>query len=160
MPLDVKNPIVLEDIKNGAQLRGVVPGQPVEVVSVEWIGDQAINLVYRVPGGGVAETTLYRDDQARIELDARGRAWFFDADGDLSYRLTEGMHRHAVHLHVPAGRRAALEEGLPARAGEPEIFIRQYHRLQLYVDAGGVVFPEVGLSLDEPKNLSYPTPFA
>ena len=65
---------VLEDIKNGAQLRGVVPSQPVEVVSVEWIGDQAINLVYRVPGGGVAETTLYRDDQARIELDARGRA--------------------------------------------------------------------------------------
>ena len=62
----------LEDIKHGASVRGVVPGQPVEVVSVEWIGDQAINLVYRVQGSGVAETTLYRDDQARIEIDARG----------------------------------------------------------------------------------------
>ena len=34
----------LEDIKNGASVRGIVPGQLVEVVSVEWIGDQAINL--------------------------------------------------------------------------------------------------------------------
>ncbi len=33
----------LEDIKNGASVRGIVPGQPVEVVSVEWIGDQAIS---------------------------------------------------------------------------------------------------------------------
>lgn len=40
----------LEDIKNGASIAGVAPNQIVEAVSVEWIGDQAINLVYRVPG--------------------------------------------------------------------------------------------------------------
>jgi len=70
----------LEDIKNGSILRGVVPIQSVEVVSVEWIGQQAVNLVYRISGGNVAETTLYRDDEARIELEQRGRAWSFDAD--------------------------------------------------------------------------------
>lgn len=51
----------LEEIRNGAVVQGIIPVQPVEVVSVEWIGQQAINLVYRVQGGGVAETTLYRD---------------------------------------------------------------------------------------------------
>ena len=37
----------LEDIKNGAMVGGIAPNQPVEVVSVEWIGDHAINVVYR-----------------------------------------------------------------------------------------------------------------
>lgn len=92
---------VLEDIKNGAQLRGVIPGQPVEVVSVEWIGDQAINIVFRVPGGSVSETTLYRDDQARIELDARGRVWSFDADGDLLRLVTEANRIKLAHYFDP-----------------------------------------------------------
>jgi len=39
----------LEDVKNGAMVGGIAPNQPVEVVSVEWIGEQAINLVFRVP---------------------------------------------------------------------------------------------------------------
>ena len=38
---------------------GVIPNQIVEAISVEWIGDQAINLVYRVPGGSVSESTLW-----------------------------------------------------------------------------------------------------
>jgi hypothetical protein len=45
----------LEDLKRGASIQGIFPGQAVEVVSVDWIGDQAINLVYRVPSGSVAD---------------------------------------------------------------------------------------------------------
>ena len=37
---------LLSEIKNGAIVQGIVPGQPVEVISVEWIGEQAINVVY------------------------------------------------------------------------------------------------------------------
>ena len=64
---------VLEDIGPGAMFRGVVPDQPVQVVSAEWIGNQAINLVYRGPNGGVSETTRWRDDEVRIGIDERGR---------------------------------------------------------------------------------------
>ena len=68
---------LLEDIKNGAIVQGIMPGVPVEVVSVDWIGQQAVNLVYRVPGGSVAETTLYRDDEhrsnTRLEVFTVGR---------------------------------------------------------------------------------------
>lgn len=53
----------LEDIRGGAQVSGVVLGVVVEAVSVEWIGDQAINVVFRVPGGAVPETTRYRDNE-------------------------------------------------------------------------------------------------
>lgn len=45
----------LEDVKNGASVRGVASAQVVHVVSVDWIGDQAINVVYRDHNGTVAE---------------------------------------------------------------------------------------------------------
>ena len=53
------------------------------------IGNQAINVVCRVPGCSVAETTLYRDDEHRLEMEARGRSWSFDADGWLLRLVTE-----------------------------------------------------------------------
>ena len=65
---------VLEDVKSGARVRGLVPGQSVQIVYVDWIGNQAINVVYREPQGGVSETTLYRDDEHRLGIDARGRS--------------------------------------------------------------------------------------
>ena len=72
----------LEDIRNGASIAGVVPNQTVEAVSVEWIGDQAINLVYRVPGGSVSETTLYRDDEHRLFVIA---AWSGHCSGFITH---------------------------------------------------------------------------
>ena len=36
---------VLDDVKPGTMIRGVVPGHSVRIVSVDWIGNQAINLV-------------------------------------------------------------------------------------------------------------------
>ena len=56
----------LEDVKPGAMIRGVVPGHSVPIVSVDWIGNQAVNVVYREPNGSVSETTLYRDDELRL----------------------------------------------------------------------------------------------
>ena len=79
----------LEDITPGSMVRGVVPGQPVQVVSIDWIGDQAINLVYRDPDGGVSETSLFRDDEERLGIAARGRSWSFDGDGALLRLVTE-----------------------------------------------------------------------
>jgi hypothetical protein len=48
----------LEDVRNGAGVNGIVSAQTVQVVSVEWIGDQAINVVFRNATGEIAETTL------------------------------------------------------------------------------------------------------
>lgn len=54
----------LEEIKNGASVRGIASAQPVHVVSVDWIGDQAINVVYRDHNGSVAEAVLYRGQES------------------------------------------------------------------------------------------------
>lgn len=79
----------LEDIKNGASVRGITSAQPVQVVSVDWIGDQAISVVFRDHSGTVAESILYRDDEHRLEVEKSGRPWSFDADGALLRLVTE-----------------------------------------------------------------------
>ncbi len=142
----------LEDIKNGASVRGIVPGQPVEVVSVEWIGDQAINLVYRVQGIGVAETTLYRDDQARIEIDARGRAWSFDADGDLLRLVTEANRIKLAHYFDPyLAIHTSLVDPLPHQisAVYGEMLPRQPLRFLLADDPGAGKTIMAGLLIKE-----------
>ncbi len=93
---------ILEDIGPGTMVRGIVPDQSVQVVSIDWIGNQAINLVYREPNGGVSETTLYRDDESRLGVEERGRAWSFDGDGHFcvwSPRRT-GLNLHTISIPI------------------------------------------------------------
>ena len=142
----------LEDIKNGASVRGIVPGQPVEVVSVEWIGDQAINLVYRVQGVGVAETTLYRDDQVRIEIDVRWRVWSFDADGDLLRLVTEANRIKLAHYFDPhLAIHTSLVDPLPHQisAVYGEMLPRQPLRFLLADDPGAGKTIMAGLLVKE-----------
>jgi hypothetical protein len=49
----------LEDLTPGASVRGILPHAAVSVVSVEWHGPDALTLVYRDPGGKVADEILY-----------------------------------------------------------------------------------------------------
>ncbi len=105
---------VLEDVKHGARLRGIVAGHAVPVVSVEWIGNQAVNLVYREPSGGVAETTLYRGDEHRLSIDVRGRDWSFDGDGALLRLVTEAKRIERAHHFDPyLAIHTSLAEPLP-----------------------------------------------
>jgi hypothetical protein len=87
----------LEAVRNGAIIKGIIPNQSVEIVSVDWIGDQALNVVYRSPSGSVAETTLYRDDEHRLSVEEGGRAWSLDADGSLLRLVTEANRIKLAH---------------------------------------------------------------
>lgn len=91
----------LEDIKPGGRVFGVVPGSAVEVVSVEWIGNQAINVVFRHASGSVSETTIYRDDEHRLDVQSAGRNWSFDADGALLRLVTEANRIKLAHFFDP-----------------------------------------------------------
>lgn len=91
----------LEDIKPGGRVSGVTPGNAVEVVSVEWIGNQAINVVFRQGNGSVSETTIYRDDEHRLDVQSAGRNWSFDADGALLRLVTEANRIKLAHFFDP-----------------------------------------------------------
>jgi superfamily II DNA or RNA helicase len=143
---------VLEDIKSGAMVRGIAPGQVVEVVSVDWIGDQAVNVVYRVPGGSVSETTLYRDDEHRLGVEARGRAWTFDADGALLRLVTEANRIKLAHYFDPyLAIHTSLVDPLPHQisAVYGEMLPRQPLRFLLADDPGAGKTIMAGLLIKE-----------
>ena len=142
----------LEDIKNGASVAGVVPNQAVEVVSVEWIGDQAINLVYRLPGASVLETTLYRDDEHRLGLEQRGRVWSLDADGSLLRLVTEANRIKLAHHFDPyLAIQTSLVDPLPHQitAVYGEMLPRQPLRFLLADDPGAGKTIMAGLLIKE-----------
>jgi superfamily II DNA or RNA helicase len=143
---------VLEDLKRGASVQGVVPGQAVEIISLDWIGQQAVNLVYRVPGGSVAETTLYRDDEHRLSIEARGRAWSFDGDGALLRLVTEANRIKLAHYFDPyLAIHTSLVDPLPHQitAVYGEMLPRQPLRFLLADDPGAGKTIMAGLLIKE-----------
>lgn len=142
----------LEDIKNGAMITGIVPNQAIEVVSVEWIGDQALNLVYRIPGGSVSETTLYRDDEHRLGITQSGHLWSFDADGGLLRLVTEANRIKLAHYFDPyLAIHTSLVDPLPHQitAVYGEMLPRQPLRFLLADDPGAGKTIMAGLLIKE-----------
>ncbi|WP_254433609.1 helicase-related protein [Paracoccus yeei] len=129
-----------------------MPNQSVEVVSVEWIGDQAINLVYRVPGGSVSETTLYRNDEHRLGIGQAGRTWSFDADGALLRLVTEANRIKLAHFFDPyLAIHTSLVDPLPHQisAVYGEMLSRQPLRFLLADDPGAGKTIMAGLLIKE-----------
>src|SRR2546428_369545 len=91
----------LEDLQPNTAVRGVLSDRLVTVVNVQWFGSDALELTYKDPGGKVANTLLYRDDEKRIEIVEQGRPWSFDGEGSL-FRLVSEAHRiRLAHLFDP-----------------------------------------------------------
>ena len=142
----------LEDIKNGASVRGVVSAQAVQIVSVDWIGDQAINVVFRDHNGTVAETVLYRDDENRLEVEQSGRPWSFDADGELLRLVTEANRIKLAHYFDPyLAIHTSLVDPLPHQisAVYGEMLPRQPLRFLLADDPGAGKTIMAGLFIKE-----------
>ncbi|WP_170364044.1 helicase-related protein [Ruegeria arenilitoris] len=144
--------ITLEDIRPGGRISGLVPGAAVEVVSIEWIGDQAINVVYRSSNGSIVETTLYRDDQHRLGLESQGRKWSFDADGALLRLTTEANRIKLAHFFDPyLAIHTSLVDPLPHQisAVYGEMLSRQPLRFLLADDPGAGKTIMAGLLIKE-----------
>lgn len=91
----------LEDLQPNTAVRGILADALVIVVNVQWFGSDAVELTYKDPGGKVANTLLYRDDEPRLEVVTQGRPWSFDGDGHL-FRLVSEAHRiRLAHLFDP-----------------------------------------------------------
>jgi len=142
----------LEDVKNGSRVSGIVAGQAVEIVSVEWIGEQAINVVYREPGAGIAEATLYRDNEPQLTIEQRGRMWSFDADGGLLRLVTEANRIKLAHHFDPyLAIHTSLVDPLPHQisAVYGEMLPRQPLRFLLADDPGAGKTIMAGLLIKE-----------
>ena len=78
--------LTLEDLKQNASVRGILPDALVSVVNVQWFGSEALELTYKTSAGKVANELIYRHDESRLEIVEAGRPWSFDGDG-AQFRL-------------------------------------------------------------------------
>src|SRR5258708_7590003 len=91
----------LEGMTPGAPVWGVFPHRAVTVVQAEWHGTQALTLTYRDDAGRVDHELLYRANEASLAVEAEGRAWSFDADGQLFRLASEALRIRLAHLFDP-----------------------------------------------------------
>lgn len=82
----------LEEISAGASLEGVEPSSVVSVVAAIAMPPDALQLVYRLPDGGLRERLISRADEAAIQIALARRPWSFDADG-AAFQLTAEAKR-------------------------------------------------------------------
>jgi hypothetical protein len=72
----------------------------VEVVRIEWIGSDALTVVYR-SNDEPAEVLLYREAEPRLELAQASRAFSFDGDGEVFRVASEAQRIRLAHLFDP-----------------------------------------------------------
>ena len=63
----------MEEITPGSSQTDILPGKNAEIVAVEWIAEQALDLLFCDPEGTVGQRALYRDEESAVELVSKGR---------------------------------------------------------------------------------------
>src|SRR6202022_1366200 len=141
----------LDQVIAGAKVRGLAGAWPVEVVRTEWIGSDALNVVYR-GSEGPAEVLLYRDAEPRLELVQASRAFSFNGDGEAFRIASEAQRIRLAHLFAPylavhSSRIEPLPHQITAVYGE--MLPRQPLRFLLADDPGAGKTIMAGLFIKE-----------
>ena len=91
----------LEELTTGTRLSGLSGSGIATVESVQWVGNQALRVIFRSADNQLAERLLYRDDEVQLELVESGPPWSFDGDGDLLRLVSEAYRIKLAWLFDP-----------------------------------------------------------
>lgn len=83
---------LLEELKPGVLVKGLLPGSIVTIIEVIRHGSVGVELTYKDGNGRLGSELLYRDSATHLEIASDGLPWSFDADGAL-FRLTSEAYR-------------------------------------------------------------------
>ena len=142
----------LEEIIKGRQLRGILPGQAVTIVAVEFCGSDALTLTYKSSDGRLNEQLIYRDREAELEIVTDTCPWDFKGDGAMLLLASEAYRIRLAHLFDPIlAVHTSLVEPLPHQitAVYSEMLKRQPLRFLLADDPGAGKTIMAGLLMRE-----------
>ena len=91
----------LEEITVGSSVNGVVSGQPVSIIAVNWFGSSVIEITYKTASGSLGQTMLYRESEAGLEVLSSHLPWSFDADANQMKLASEAYRISLAHLFDP-----------------------------------------------------------
>jgi superfamily II DNA or RNA helicase len=142
----------LEDIQQGAQVKGIVPGAPVTILSVQWHGSDVLEITYLGPTGQPGNELLFRDREPAMEAIAAGAPWAFDANAEHFRLVSEAYRIGMAHLFDPwLAVHLSLVEPLPHQisAVYEDMLPRQPLRYLLADDPGAGKTIMAGLLIKE-----------
>ncbi len=120
----------LEDLSTGTRLTGLAASGSATVESAQWIGEQALKVIYRDGDGQLSDRLLYRDDEPSLELVEMGRPWSFD--GDLLRLVSEAYRSTSLGSSIPTSPSPPASSSRPSKGDNRAAPDAQYsRRLQL-----------------------------
>ena len=91
----------LEELTVGCSVNGLVNNESVQVVAVKCFGSAVLEITYKNSQGLLANQLLYREDEARLEVQDANLPWSFDADGDTVRLASEAYRINLAHIFDP-----------------------------------------------------------
>jgi len=142
----------LEDLKEGASVKGIRPDGSVTIINVKWHGDSVVELTYKDSSGRPGNELLYRDREPTLEIIEPGRSWNFDADAAMLRLVSEAYRIRMAYLFDPLlAVHTSLIDPLPHQitAVYEQIIPRQPLRYLLADDPGAGKTIMAGLFIKE-----------
>ncbi|WP_417729057.1 helicase-related protein [Roseovarius sp.] len=142
----------LEEIISGVRIKGIVPGETVEIIAGRSYGPDAVEVTYKSAGGAVEQTIIFRSSEAILEAEASTRRFAFDGDGHLMRLVSEALRIRLAHLFDPfLAVRSSQIDALPHQltAVYGEMLPRQPLRYLLADDPGAGKTIMAGLLIKE-----------
>lgn len=148
---DVKD-MKLEDITQSSFIEGLIPGQVVQILSAQWVGSNALNVVMKSQAGTLTERLVFRSDEPTLKAIQKKRAYGFDADASKLRLVSEAHRIRLAHLFDPyLAIHTSTVQPLPHQitAVYREMLTRQPLRFLLADDPGAGKTVMAGLLIKE-----------
>ena len=142
----------LEDLQAGARVVGLAGDGVATVKTVQFVGDQAAEIIFTDAAGQLGQRIVYRDDEPRLKLAPGARPWSFDGDGELLRLVSEAYRIRLAWLFDPfVAITSSIIEPLPHQisAVYEEMLPRQPMRFLLADDPGAGKTVMAGLLIKE-----------
>ncbi len=92
----------LEELKPNVRVRNLVSGQAATVKTVEWLGENTVEVIAVDDAGGILHPMLSREDESRLELvDATSGEFPCDADPEHFRLAAEALRIRLAYLFDP-----------------------------------------------------------
>jgi len=70
--------VLLEELKSGVRVEGLIPAEVITVIAAQWHGTDALELTYKNASGGLGQQVVFRKDEDKLSV-AQSGSRAFDA---------------------------------------------------------------------------------
>ncbi|GBQ08181.1 helicase-related protein [Saccharibacter floricola] len=93
--------MTLENLKNGARVKGILSSHIVTVIATRWIGNTCVEVTHKSDDNILGETILFRDNESELQLEESGKSWSFSGDGALLRLVIEAYRMRLACFFDP-----------------------------------------------------------